>query len=62
MPGWVLSDGTHYTVWWINLDVPTGKNSGYGLRIRENNAPIAKPKDEPNLERNNVTWIPATSG
>jgi hypothetical protein len=50
IPRFQLKDGTEFTVWWINLDVTTGKNSGYALRIRENNAPIAKPKDEPRLE------------
>ncbi|HEX2475192.1 MAG TPA: hypothetical protein VHK01_10615 [Lacipirellulaceae bacterium] len=59
--GWELKDGTEFTVWWINLDVTTGKNSGYGLRIRENNAPIAKPKDEPKLELSNRMWIPKSS-
>jgi hypothetical protein len=39
----------HRTVWWINLDIVTGKNSGYGLRIRENNDPQAKPADEPSF-------------
>jgi hypothetical protein len=42
---------TEYTVWWINLDIKVGKNFGYGLRIRENNAPTAKPKGEPPLTR-----------
>jgi hypothetical protein len=28
-------------VWWINLDLVTGKNAGYGLRVRENNSPRA---------------------
>jgi hypothetical protein len=60
MPGWELGDGTYYTVWWINLDVTTGRNSGYGLRIREDNAPTAKPKDEPRLKRRNLTWISET--
>jgi len=50
MSGFQLKDGTEYTVWWINLDVVTGKNSGFGLRIRENNAPVAKPKGEPKLK------------
>lgn len=40
---------TDYTVWWINLDVKAGANLGYGLRIRENNAPTAKPRGEPPL-------------
>lgn len=53
MSGWTLKDGTHYTVWWINLNI-----KGYGLRIRENNQPVAKPSDEPELERNNMSWIP----
>jgi len=50
IPRFQLKDGTEFTVWWINLDVTTGKNSGYALRIRENNSPIAKPKDEPKLK------------
>jgi len=58
IPGWVVKDGTSYTVWWINLDVRTGGNSGYGLRIRENNQPAAKPLDEPKLNRKNMSWIP----
>lgn len=53
MSGWTLKDGTHYTVWWINLNV-----EGFGLRIRENNQPVAKPTDEPKLERSNISWIP----
>jgi hypothetical protein len=57
MSGWTWKDGTHYTVWWINLDVFTGPKSGYGLRIRENNQPIAKPPDEPKLQRSNLSWI-----
>jgi hypothetical protein len=57
MSGWTWKDGTHYTVWWINLDVFTGPKSGYGLRIRENNQPIAKPPDEPKLQRNNLSWV-----
>jgi hypothetical protein len=56
--GWELRDGNRYTVWWINLDVRTGKDSGYGLRIRENNAPVAKPKDEPKLERRDLLSMP----
>jgi hypothetical protein len=42
-------EGGEYTVWWVNLDVATGENSGYGLRVRENNAPTAKPNGEPKL-------------
>jgi hypothetical protein len=33
--------GTTSVVWWINLDLVTGPNTGYGLRIRENNSPRA---------------------
>jgi len=40
------SNASHFTVWWINLEVKTGANRGYGLRIRENNSPVAKPKGE----------------
>jgi hypothetical protein len=58
MTGWELANGTRYTVWWINLDVRTAKNSGFSLRIRENNAPTAKPKDQPVLDRPNLSWIP----
>jgi hypothetical protein len=58
MNGWQMKDGTIYTVWWINLDVPLRKNSGYGLRIRENNAPVAKPEDEPKLNSPNLVWVP----
>jgi hypothetical protein len=57
MSGWTLKDGTNYTVWWINLDVKTGEGSGFSLRIRENNEPVAKPITEPKLERKNVSWI-----
>ena len=55
MSGWILKNGTHYTVWWINLDI-----KGFGLRIRENNHPSAKPADEPVLERKDISWIPST--
>jgi hypothetical protein len=48
-----LRDGSTRTVWWITLHVP-----GYGLRIRENNAPVAKPEDEPKLEIPNLNWMP----
>lgn len=58
MRGWELKDRTFYTVWWINLDIPTGKTAGFSLRIRENNQPIAKPKDEPKLDRRNLSWNP----
>jgi hypothetical protein len=61
MPGYDLGNGQSYTVWWINLDVPTGKNSGYGLRIRENNSPGAKPEGEPKLNRPSFNWLPTTS-
>jgi hypothetical protein len=61
--GWELKDGTTYTVWWINLNVmPTGKSPGYGLRIRENNAPKAKPMNESKLIRSNLIWVPESSG
>ena len=33
------TSGEDFIVWWINLSVMTGNNSGYGLRIRENNYP-----------------------
>lgn len=56
--GWTLKDGTNYTVWWINLDVQTGEDTGFGLRIRENNEPVAKPKNEPKLNLKNKFWIP----
>jgi hypothetical protein len=58
MDGWTLASGDHYTVWWINLDVQAESNAGFGLRIRENNAPSAKPKDEPKLQQPNVEFIP----
>jgi hypothetical protein len=61
MNGWVLKDGTHYTVWWVNIDVVTGKNAGFGLRIKENNAPVAKPKGEPKLELPDKSWLPKPS-
>jgi len=35
------SGGQRYTVWWINLNVMAGPKSGYGLRIRETDNPIA---------------------
>jgi hypothetical protein len=41
IPGYATASGKHYTVWWINLNVMTSKNSGYGLRIRETNNPAA---------------------
>ena len=61
MPGYSLGNGNHFTVWWINLDVPIGKNSGYGLRIRENNSPTAKPEGEPKLNQPSFNWLPTTS-
>jgi len=41
IPGFQPRNGPQQVVWWINLDVSTGKNSGYGLRIRETNDPVA---------------------
>lgn len=61
MNGWELKDGTSYTVWWVNLDVRIGKNAGFGLRIRENNAPAAKPKGEPKMNLPDPIWLPKPS-
>jgi hypothetical protein len=61
IPGFQPSNGTTYTVWWINLDVQTAKYSGYGLRIRENNHPAAKPEGQPKLDRNNLMWTSESS-
>lgn len=55
--GYQLANGNFYTVWWINLLVPIGKNFNDGLRIRENNTPVAKPKNEVQLQRSNQIWI-----
>jgi hypothetical protein len=41
IPGYEPVAGKRYTVWWINLDVMTGPTSGYGLRIRETDNPVA---------------------
>jgi hypothetical protein len=54
MNGYQIATGKTFTVWWINLDVRIGKDSGYGLRIRENNNPAAKPRDEGKLDGNNL--------
>jgi len=40
MPGFG-SGPAQKCVWWINLDVMTSKNAGYGLRIRATNDPVA---------------------
>jgi hypothetical protein len=48
-PGLQQADGTSYTVWWIDLNIMTGRNTAYTFRIRENNEPVAKPKGEPEL-------------
>jgi hypothetical protein len=61
MNGWELNNGIRYTVWWVNLDAKIGKNAGFGLRIRENNAPRAKPKNEPKLNLPNRIWPPKAS-
>jgi len=47
IPGYSPSAGQHYTVWWINLNVVTGPKSGYGLRIRENDNPVAADSSKP---------------
>ena len=57
IPGWTTAAGNSYTVWWINLNVMTGKNTGYALRFRENNHPAAKPKGEAVLARADIGWI-----
>lgn len=54
--GWTVKGGRDYTVWWINLNISVGENRGFGLRIRENNQPAAKPADEPNLERKSFSY------
>ena len=43
----VPSQGENYTVWWVNLVVMTGPQSGYGMRIRETNSPIAAAPSHP---------------
>jgi hypothetical protein len=40
IPGCSNQNGI-YTVWWINLEFMTSATSGYGLRIRETNNPVA---------------------
>lgn len=47
IPGYSPSSGERYTVWWINLNVMTGPNSGYGLRIRETDNPVAADDSKP---------------
>jgi len=39
--GYARRVGPTKTVWWINLDVVTGPNAGFALRIRENDSPAA---------------------
>ena len=48
IPGYSPASGTPVTfVWWINLEIMTGKKSGYGLRIRETNNPkVAAQKSQ----------------
>lgn len=41
VPGYSPANGRKYSVWWVNLNVPTGKNRGYALRIRENNNTVS---------------------
>ena len=36
--------GQSRTVWWVNLEVSLGMDSGYGLRVREDNNPSASPE------------------
>jgi len=40
MPGFG-SGPSQKVVWWINLDLMTNKNTGYGLRIRATDDPVA---------------------
>jgi hypothetical protein len=47
IPGYSPALGQQYTVWWINLDVMTGKKAGFGLRIRETNHPSAATPSVP---------------
>ena len=43
--GWV-TDELNFKVWWINLEIATGENRGYGLRIRERMIDCG-PSDKP---------------
>lgn len=54
IPGFSPASGEHRTVWWINLEVMTGKNSGYGLRIRETNNPAAASSSVQTKSASNV--------
>ena len=36
---WKRNNVPKQIVWWINLEIKTGTNRGYGLRIRENMQP-----------------------
>jgi hypothetical protein len=40
IPAFQPRNGPQQIVWWINLEVSTGKNTGYGLRIRETDDPV----------------------
>lgn len=41
IPAYQPRSGPQQIVWWINLEVMTGKNTGYGLRIRNTDDPVA---------------------
>ncbi|WP_428303691.1 hypothetical protein [Lacipirellula sp.] len=55
---WGSQEAGYSTVWWINFSLNTGEGSGYALRIRHNNDPIAKPASEPKLQQTSYDWIP----
>jgi len=59
IPGWSPGGATSFTTWWINFNVLVPGGNGYGLRIRENNHPHAKPAEEPRLNRPNILFGPA---
>jgi hypothetical protein len=51
IPGCTTESGQSYTVWWINLEVMTSKTTGYGLRIRETNDPVAAAGAAPYVKK-----------
>jgi hypothetical protein len=59
IPGFSPASGKQlYTVWWVNLDIRPSENSGYALRVRENDSPRAKPASEPKLTRSDQIRLP----
>lgn len=59
IPGYMPSPGHRYTVWWINLNIITGPKSGYAMRIRETDNPVAAG-DSRRLERSDAVHYKRT--